>query len=332
MTSFLHRLGVNAGRLVPAVARLHDERNALMKALAERPAAVAVSPNGAELARLRQEAAYIAARRSSGFAVEFDYPYVPRVRDWQRSPLSNRYKTMIAANTQAYAKRLAGFNSYAASFQKIATEGDPDEREPFWNNGWLPPLDAVCLAGLVIERNPRSYVEVGSGNSTKFVRRAIRDFGLRTKIISIDPFPRAVIDDLCDTVVRSSLEDTDLSRFSDLGAEDILFIDNSHRSFQNSDVTVFFTEILPILKSKCMYGVHDIFLPFDYPKEWLARYYNEQYLLMTYLLGGAGGDDICMPVHFVQTTPDLASVVDPIFSGACAGLFRNGGAFWMTKA
>ena len=65
---------------------------------------------------------------------------------------------------------------------------------PTWENGWFPALDAVTLYGLVATRNPRWYVEVGSGNSTRFVRRAIRDHGLRTRILSIDPGPRAEID------------------------------------------------------------------------------------------------------------------------------------------
>ena len=147
-------------------------------------------------------------------------------------------------------------------------------------------LDAVCLSGLVTKLNPRLYVEVGSGNSTKYVRRAISDHGLRTRVISIDPHPRAVIDQLCDEVICNKLEDCDLKVFADLGPEDVVFIDNSHRSFQNSDVTVFFAEVLPILKSGCHYGIHDIFLPYDYPGSWLSRFYNEQYLLMAYLLGG----------------------------------------------
>lgn len=50
--------------------------------------------------------------------------------------------------------------------------------------------------------NPATYLEVGSGNSTRFARRAITVHGLRTRIVSIDPEPRAVVDELCDEVVR----------------------------------------------------------------------------------------------------------------------------------
>ena len=37
--------------------------------------------------------------------------------------------------------------------------------------------------------------------------------------------------------------------------------------------------------------MHDILLPFDYPAEWADRFFNEQYLLASYLLGGAAGDE-----------------------------------------
>ena len=40
----------------------------------------------------------------------------------------------------------------------------------------------------------RQMLEIGSGNSTKFARRAIRDHRLCTRITSIDPHPRAEID------------------------------------------------------------------------------------------------------------------------------------------
>ena len=64
----------------------------------------------------------------------------------------------------------------------------------------------------------------------------------------------------------------------------MLFIDSSHRSFTNSDVTAFYLDILPRLKSGVLIHIHDVFLPYDYPPEWSDRFYNEQYLLACVLL------------------------------------------------
>ena len=54
-------------------------------------------------------------------------------------------------------------------------------------------------------RHAKRLVEVGSGYSTKFARRAIDDHSLRSRITSIDPAPRAEIDGLCDSVIRGPL-------------------------------------------------------------------------------------------------------------------------------
>ncbi len=127
------------------------------------------------------------------------------------------------------------------------------------------------------------------------------DHGLRTEIVSIDPAPRAGVDDLCDEVIRTAFENVPEETYSELlQAGDMVFMDNSHRCFQNSDVTVFFTEVLPVLPSGVIYGLHDIFLPDDYPVEWESRFYNEQYMLVTYLLGGASHDEIVCPGMFMS--------------------------------
>ena len=104
------------------------------------------------------------------------------------------------------------------------------------------------------------------------------------RIVSVDPEPRASIDALCDDVVRAGLEYSDLSLFNQLEAGDILFFDGSHRTFTNSDVTVFFLEIIPRLKPGITVHIHDIFLPVDYPPEWSRRLYSEQYMLAAMLL------------------------------------------------
>jgi hypothetical protein len=111
---------------------------------------------------------------------------------------------------------------------------------------WFIELDAVALYGFIATRKPRRYVEIGSGTSTKFARRAVTDHSPRTEIISIDPDPRSEIDALCDDVMRMPLEDVPADFFAGLCADDILFFDGSHRAFQNSDVTVFFCGRLPL--------------------------------------------------------------------------------------
>jgi hypothetical protein len=208
--------------------------------------------------------------------------------------------------------------------EKTLTAIEPDA----WRCGWLSPLDLIVLYGLIADAAPRHYVEVGSGCSTQFAHRAIADQGLATTILSIDPEPRDDIDKLCHEVIRLPLEGADLAVFERLGPGDVLFVDGSHRCFTNSDVTVFFLEILPALAPGVRVGIDDIYLPWDYPGEWSDRFYSEQYLLAAWLLGGAAVD-ILAPNAFISRDDELSSVVRPLRDALpLADLPTDGNSFW----
>jgi hypothetical protein len=131
--------------------------------------------------------------------------------------------------------------------------------------------------------------------------------------------------------VRTPLEDCDLSILDDLQANDIFFLDGSHRSFMNSDVTVFFLEILPRLKPGVICHMHDIYLPFDYLLEG-CPYYSEQYLLAASLLSGHDGYDILLPNNFISNTPSIAEVLKEFWSAAeLRGVIQKGTSFWLVR-
>jgi hypothetical protein len=175
-------------------------------------------------------------------------------------------------------------------------------------------------------------LEIGSGNSTKFAAKARALNSRETKIISIDPNPRVEIDRLCDQVIRSPLESVDLHIFDQLSAGDILFFDGSHRVFENSDVTVFFIDILPYLKSGVYIHIHDILWPADYPPGWEKRYYSEQYMLAMILLFGREHFDIVLPNSFIAWYTELTGMFSEIWKApSLAGVERHGASFWLRK-
>lgn len=178
-------------------------------------------------------------------------------------------------------------------------------QEPSLVNPWLGSLDCLSLFGFTRINRPAQYVEVGSGTSTRFVRSAIDSGALDTKITSIDPQPRAEIDDLCDEVRREPLEQVDLSLFGKLGKDDISFFDGSHRVFMNSDATVFFLDILPNLSPGVLVGIHDIHLPADYPPEAARVFPSEQYLLAAYLLAEGPYLQPLLPCRYIENSPSL---------------------------
>jgi hypothetical protein len=76
--------------------------------------------------------------------------------------------------------------------------------------------------------------------------------------------------------------------FDQLNENDILFIDSTHVSKTNSDVNKILFEILPRLKRGVLIHFHDIFYPFEYPKEWVLQWngfgWNEDYILKAFLM------------------------------------------------
>ena len=259
-----------------------------------------------------------------------DYPYRAEVRYGAGRPAHPELLDVIGLGRDRYSAFLTDLGEIQADFALLPLDGRYDTLTPFWLNTWFPPLDGMALTGMLRALNPARFVEVGSGVSTKFARRAVQMYGLRTRLISIDPQPRNEIDRLCDQVIRRPLEQCRMEMFEDLEPGDVFFLDSSHRSFQGSDVTVFFLEILPRLKPGVIVHVHDIYLPFDYIAGHLPRQWNEQYLLATALLFGAEKFEILFPAWFIGRDPELAAHGAAMLrQGSLADLDLYGASFWM---
>jgi hypothetical protein len=264
-------------------------------------------------------------------AIALDYAVEPRARWGHGRPPHRVLAEILGRRRDRYRTELLGILEQREHFLAIPVEAGADASQPHWVNGWLPGLDSAALYTFLARGNPRTYLEVGSGNSTKFARRAIADHGLRTRLVSIDPSPRAEVDALCDEVVREPAESVNLGVFDRLEEGDILFVDNSHRCLQNSDATAMFLDVLPRLKPGVLVEFHDICLPDDYPPEWFERFYSEQYLLAAYLLAPGSRVDTVLPNHFVSRDPELCRVLDALWDDPrLPGVKHQGGSsFWL---
>jgi predicted O-methyltransferase YrrM len=231
--------------------------------------------------------------------IKIDFPPDFRVRYGYGKSDAGHMAALISPGRAGYAGLIAAADARAA-MADIPLEAGGDPAMPFWKNPFFPPVDALALATLLRTRNPARYLEIGSGNSTKFARHAIRSAGLRTEITSIDPQPRAEIADIADRIVAEPIETLDLAVFDAIGPGDVVFLDGSHRCLQNSDVAVFFVDILPSLPPGTLVGIHDIFWPRDYPEAWQKRYYSEQYMLAAWLLGRGERARIVFPASYAS--------------------------------
>jgi predicted O-methyltransferase YrrM len=216
---------------------------------------------------------------------------------------------IIGAGRARYEGVIRQIAAHRAAMEAVPESAPADGEEACWQNSFMSGLDAAALYGIVSSRRPKLYLEVGSGYSTRLVARAKRDQKLETRIISIDPMPRAAVDSLCDEVVRSPMEDVDLATFDRLDRGDVLFFDGSHHAFMNSDVVTLFLDVLPRLKAGVIVHIHDIFLPYDYPPDWIERYYTEQYVLAMALLAKWSALEILFPCQYVAKDPALSTLV-----------------------
>ncbi len=159
------------------------------------------------------------------------------------------------------------------------------------NNGAFESGDAEFLYQLIRAKKPRRVVEIGSGYSTLIAQRAIRknqqeSSAYECRHLCIEPFEANWLGGLGVEVLRSRVEEVGCGPFSELQADDLLFIDSSHVIRPQGDVLYEYLELLPSLRRGVVVHVHDIFSPRDYLREWVVDriwLWNEQYLLEAFL-------------------------------------------------
>lgn len=272
----------------------------------------------------------LATRLHSRHYVPIDYP--PNTRNVPRyghgQPGHRRLDDLFSGCEDRVRETLGMIRTYDQELLALPARS-ADATSPSLVNDFLPGLDSAALYAFIRSRAPRRYVEIGSGNSTKIAARAISDGNLSTRITSIDPYPRAEIDTLCDDLIRCPLQEADLDFVSDLERGDAVFFDGSHVVYLNNDVSTFFLDVLPEIPPGVLVGIHDIYLPDDYPQLFADRYYTEQYMLGTYLLANPA-IDILLPAHWVTGRPSLAALVEGMWDAPnLSDVERHGVAFWM---
>ncbi len=270
----------------------------------------------------------VATARATGLGEYLVLDYPPSALVSPRTRREGRLHDLIAAREPDYRRALATIASYEDDLAAIPRRGE-NHRTPTWVNGFLPGLDSTAIYAFLRERRPRTYLEIGSGSSTRFARRAVTDGGLPTRIVSIDPSPRAEVDTLCDVVVRQPLELADSSLFAGLQEGDIVFMDGSHRVFTGSDATVFMLDLLPDMRPGVLIGVHDVYLPDDYPSDIAERHYSEQYMLGALLLGEPAWLRLVLAADYVSKREHLASELRSVWARPeLQGVETHGVALW----
>ena len=220
------------------------------------------------------------------------------------------------------------FPQYQPEYSRLphGPTGRPDEfylyNEMF---GWSDALVYYCL---VRHLKPRTILEVGGGMSTRLALQALRRNG-GGEVVCIEPYPDPTLAALpgLTRLIQQPVQSVGLDVFAALEANDILFIDSSHVVACGSDVNYLVLEVLPRLQPGVLVHLHDIFLPAEFPQDWVKNkllFWNEQYLVHAFLLFNLEFEIVFANAYMTQRHPAaMQAAFGPYWPG--------GGSLWLRR-
>jgi predicted O-methyltransferase YrrM len=205
--------------------------------------------------------------------------------------------------------------------------------ESVWDRQTYGPVEGAVLHAIVRRRRPRRIIELGSGVSSLIMAAAARrnaGEGSPVSYTAYDPyardFIRAGVDGL--ELVSRSAGDVPAADFEALQDGDILFVDTTHTVKLGSEVNHVILDALPSLAPGVLVHVHDVFLPYEYPREFFEQkcFWAEQYLLQAFLAQNPNWE-IVLPLYaLVRDRPgEVAALVSGSQNGPAPG------AFWIRR-
>jgi predicted O-methyltransferase YrrM len=194
---------------------------------------------------------------------------------------------------------MTGVDLRAEAQLQLAAEIAPMLAEPFEGPRYSPgnemfePADAALYRAMLRHLRPKRVIEIGSGYSTAVALDTADAHLDGLDLTCVEPYPDRLLALLREgdaerlTLLREPVQDVPLDTYGALEPGDVLFIDSTHVAKAGSDVLWLFFEVLPRLARGVIVHVHDVFWPFEYPREWLVEHrdWTEAYLLRAFLIG-----------------------------------------------
>jgi predicted O-methyltransferase YrrM len=230
-------------------------------------------------------------------------------------------------------RQLALFAELARFYPEQPFPHDRSPESRYWfRNGAFSYGDALFLYSMLRQVRPKRIIEIGSGfSSAVMLETRERFLDAATELTFIDPDVSTVqsllrVGDRAE-VIAAPVQAIPLERFDVLQANDILFVDSTHISKTGSDVNRIVFDILPRLASGVYVHFHDIFYPFEYPKEWVyeGRAWNEDYLVRAFLLFNSAFEVVLFNNYLGKMHADRLRAQMPLV------LENPGGGLWLRR-
>jgi predicted O-methyltransferase YrrM len=225
-----------------------------------------------------------------------DTQVVPEETWQQVADLSGRINLRPEAQRLLLAEVSQAFREEYDAFPPHPTD---DPQQFYTSTRSFNCVDAQMLYAMIRHLRPRRIIEVGSGFSTLLINQAIgqnlaeHPEGSCT-FTAIEPYPDYIIGEgarlktlphLSD-LIQQKVQQVPLTTFTELEAGDVLFIDSSHTVRVGGDTLYEMLKVLPALQPGVIIHIHDVFLPYEYPRSWTHEwqwFWTEQYLLEAFL-------------------------------------------------
>jgi hypothetical protein len=196
--------------------------------------------------------------------------------------------------------------------------------------GW----DAAYYYCLIRSRKPRLITEVGRGYSTWIAGVALdrnASDGYPGELVSIDPYFRGDNSTAHTRIITTELQQIPLSEREALLRADIFFVDSSHIVKWGSDVLQLFESWIPNVAVNTLVHVHDLFTPYDYPRDWMVKkkqFWNEQYFFESFIAFNSAFRIEC-PMYFLFRAGSLKQLAERL--NALEFAVATGGAVWLKR-
>jgi Methyltransferase domain len=234
-------------------------------------------------------------------------------------------------------KHFPRFRNEYEQFPTTPTEGSGHF---YLNNHLFDGTDALVAYCMVRHFQPRLIIEIGGGFSTLLLTEAVAK-NSTSALICIEPFPQEFLKQgfpELHRLIEKKVEDIELEFFSELHSGDVLFIDSSHTVKIGGDVNYLFLEVLPRLEPGVIVHIHDIFLPFEYRRDWVLdefRFWTEQYLLQAFLTFNSEFEVLMANSYLAHGYLEDLKAAFPSLERLKATLPNSvrwgGGSFWMRR-
>ena len=247
-----------------------------------------------------------------------------------RQRLLGGYRPRFGAGSLPMMKGFLAYEDmFSQSGQNFDTIVSPYVSKFRWSlgrlyNGQFESIDAELYYSVIRHFKPNLVIEVGSGHSTHFAMDAIRR-NRSGHIVSIDPSPRRPLPREVEHI-QSRVEDVGQDLFAELSANDILFIDSSHRT---AEASFHCHNILPHLDEGVLIHHHDFVYPYAVYFENDAVSFGEPDVLLEFYSANRRTFDILVCASYV--TFGKPSMVTRLVKSYKLDLSRRGGSLWTRK-